>query len=281
MSDFKVVLAASLLLSSALFSSDEIKDKIQLIGSNVHMPLQVVPYPQSAASDTILLKVVLPENGTIEKKNSIGVQLKLINFALGVTTRNNLFPQLRECPSGQTVRVVVDNEPFVLVGLQSEDSFNANLDVMRKNLNFKLSDLDKGEHVIRVFPATSYGESIKRYNNFDASTVYVGAKRNTIQQDLSKPYLTYNEPQGEYKLKSTQDPILLDFFISNCTLTREGYKVLLTIDGEVMGKLYQWVPYLIFGLTKGKHTVRLELLDPQDAVVPGLFNVNERTINVK
>jgi hypothetical protein len=141
--------------------------------------------------------------------------------------------------------------------------------------------LDKGEHVIRVFPATSYGESIKRYNNFDASIVYVGAKRNTLQQDLSKPYLTYNEPQGEYKLKSTQDPILLDFFISNCTLTREGYKVLLTIDGEVMGKLYQWVPYLIFGLTKGKHTVRLELLDPQDAVVPGLFNVNERTINVK
>lgn len=272
---------AGLSLFGSLFALDSFQDKIFLIGSNAQLPLQVVPYSPTPASDTILLKVVLPENGDMQKKSSVSVQLKMVNFSLGTSTKNTLFPGLRENPKGQTIRVIIDNDPYISVGVLAEDSYNANLDVMRKNLNFKLSDLDKGEHIIRVFPVTSYGESVKRTNNFDVSTFYVGAKKSTIKQDLAKPFLTYNEPQGEFKLKSPQDPILLDFFISNCTLTREGYKVQLTIDGQVLGKLYQWTPYLLFGLTKGKHTIKLDLLDVDDQIVSGDFNSNERVITIK
>jgi hypothetical protein len=275
----KILAAVSVFGSIAAL--DTFHDKILLIGSQSPMPLQVVPYAPTPASDTILLRVVLPENGDMQKKSPVSVQLKMANFSLGTTTKNTLFPGLRENPKGQTIRVVVDNEPYISVGILAEDSYNANLDVMRKNLSFKLQDLDKGEHIIRVFPVTSYGESIKRTNNFDVSTFYIGTKKNTIKQDLSKPYLTYNEPQGEFKLKSNQDPVLLDFFLSNCTLTREGYKVQLTIDGEVLGKLYQWSPYLIFGLTKGKHSIKLELLDSSDQLVPGEFNSNTREITIK
>ena len=266
---------------ASVWGSDSYAEKIILIGSQTQIPLQVVPYAPTPASDTILLKIVLPENGEIQKKSPISTQLKMANFALGVTTRNTLFPGLRENAKGQTIRVIVDNQPYISVGVLSEDSYNANLDVMRKNLSFKLNDLDKGEHILRVFPVTSYGESVKRQNNFDVSTFYIGTKKNTIKQDLSKPFITYNEPQGEFKLKSSQDPILLDFFLSNCTLTREGFKVQLTIDGEVLGKLYQWSPYLIFGLKKGKHAVKLELLDPSDKLVPGEFNSTEREITIK
>lgn len=275
----KILAALSLVVS--LSAQDYIQDKIMLIGSMAPMPLQVIPYAQSPASDTILLRVVLPENADVQKKSTVSVQLKMANYALGVTTKNQLYKGLRENPKGQTIRVVVDNQPSISVGVLAEDSFNANLDVMRKNLNFKIQDLENGEHILRVFPVTSYGESIKRPNNFDVSTFYVGTKKNTIKQDLSKPYLTYNEPQGEFKLKSIEDPILLDFFLSNCTLTRQGYKVRLTIDGEVLGNLFQWSPYLIFGLSKGKHKVVLELLDSEDKLVPGEFNSNEREITIK
>ncbi len=268
-------------LFSMLSALESYQDKFILIGSQSPMPLQVVPYPQSPTLDTILLKVVLPENGEVQKKSPVSVQLKMVNFSLGITSKNNLFPGLRENPKGQTIRVIVDNNPYLSVGVLSEDSYNADLDMMRKNLSFKLPDLEKGEHVIRVFPVTSFGESIKRQNNFDVSTFYIGTKKNTVKQDLSKPFITYNEPQGEFKLKSTQEPVLLDFFLSNCTLTREGYKVRLTVDGAVLGNLYQWTPYLLFGLSKGKHTVKLELLDTNNSLVPGDFNSTERTILIK
>ena len=274
-------LLALLGVFSALCAIDTFHDKFILIGSDAQMPLQVVPYPQSPSLDNILVKVVLPENGEVQKKSPVSVQLKMVNFSLGVTTKNTLFPGLRENPKGQTIRVIIDNNPYLSVGVLSEDSYNADLDMMRKNLSFKLPDLEKGEHVIRVFPVTSFGESIKRQNNFDISTFYIGAKKNTINQDLSKPFITYNEPQGEFRLKSPQEPVLLDFFLSNCTLTREGYKVRLTVDGSVLGNLYQWSPYLLFGLSKGKHTIKLELLDSRDAVVPGDFNSTERTITIK
>lgn len=268
-------------LATTLQAIEPFKDKIHLIGTNPSIPLQIVPYAPSPAADNIFLRVVLPEYGELLNKAPVSFQLKMVNFALGVTSKNKLFPTLREDPLGQSIRVVVDNRPYTSVGVLAEDSYNANLDVMRKNLSFKLSDLEKGEHVIRCFPVTSFGECIKRGNNFDVSTFYVGTKKAAIRQDLSKPYLTYNEPQGEYSLKSAQDPILVDFFISNCTLTRQGYKVRISIDGEVLGMLYQWTPYLLFGLKKGEHTVRLELLDADDILVPGDFNFAERKIVIK
>jgi hypothetical protein len=92
--------------------------------------------------------------------------------------------------------------------------------------------------------------------------------------------LTYNEPSDNMPLTEGQ-PILLDFFISNCELTKDGYKVRLSIDGKGTRTLTSWQPYYIYGLKRGRHKVKLELLDPDDKVVPGTFNRVERTINVQ
>jgi hypothetical protein len=72
----------------------------------------------------------------------------------------------------------------------------------------------------------------------------------------------------------------LDFLISNCELTPDGYKVRLTIDGNVHRTLTSWQPYYIYGLSKGKHTIRLELLNKEEKV-PGSFNDVTRTIYVQ
>lgn len=253
-----------------------------LIGSHSTLPLQIVPLRRSPASNAIEIRIVFPKEYALERSSPIRSQLRLIGFPLGVKTRSSGLPALKESPNGQTVRVIVDNEPHFSLTLGAEGSEDANLDVYRKRLNFKLpNDLTQGEHVLRVYPVFSYGESIKLPNNFDVSTFYKGSRKPVIRQDLSKPYLTYNEPQGEYILKNLNDPILLDFYISNCTLAREAYKVRVTIDNEVIGKLYQWTPYLIYGLKPGEHTIKLELLDPSNDKVPGLFNEVERTIQIK
>ena len=46
-------------------------------------------------------------------------------------------------------------------------------------------------------------------------------------------------------------PVLLDFFISNCELTSDGYKVRLIVDGDAIRTLTSWQPYYIYGLKKG------------------------------
>ncbi len=55
----------------------------------------------------------------------------------------------------------------------------------------------------------------------------------------------------------------------------------LTIDNANQRTLSAWQPYYLYGLKKGVHRIRLELLDPQNVLVPGIFNDVERTIVVK
>lgn len=258
------------------------KETFILIGSNATLPLQVIPMERSPIPNTIILKVAFPKEGELEHSQVIRSQVRLEGFPLGVFSNTNGLPPLRENKRGQTLRVVIDNEPYFSVNLDSEDSFNANLDVYRKVLSFTLpKNIKSGEHVLRVYPVLSYGESLKNPGNFSALTFYKQSKSPTQSQNLRGPYLTYNEPQGEFVLKNPNDPILVDFYVQNCRLGREAYKVRLTIDEEVIGNLYEWSPYLIYGLSKGSHVVKMELLDPEGNLVSGEFNQTERTIQVK
>ena len=137
-------------------------------------------------------------------------------------------------------------------------------------------------HVIRAYPCRSYHESIKSANAFTASIFYFQEKKDNPKVDLSAPYLTYNFPQGDipYNEKKPK-PVLLDFYLTHCTLSKDGYKVRLTIDGNIQRQLTTWQPYYIYGLKKGMHKIRLELLDPKNKRVAGLFNDVERTITLK
>lgn len=98
--------------------------------------------------------------------------------------------------------------------------------------------------------------------------------------DLSAPYLTYNIPVGSYNLEEG-DPILLDFYIKNCELSPDGYKVKLSIDGKEIATLTEWRPYYIYGLKKGKHTIGLQLLDRKNNLDQGEFNNVEETIHIQ
>ena len=70
--------------------------------------------------------------------------------------------------------------------------------------------------------------------------------------------------------------ILLDFYLVNCTLSPNGFKVRATIDGTEF-LLTNWQAYTIEGLKEGKHEIKLELIDKNNVLVKSPYNPVVRT----
>ena len=66
--------------------------------------------------------------------------------------------------------------------------------------------------------------------------------------------------------------MLLELHVSNATLAPDQYKVKLWVDTTAMPDIVKWQPYYITGLTKGEHTVKLQLIAPDGSMVPGTYN---------
>ncbi len=242
--------------------------------------LRVQPVSRTPEADTVKVVIAVPKPDQVIKSNPVWVQLRVDGFALGADS--GMFDRADEIAvsdMGQTIHVVVDNQPYIPMNEQPLDPFTEQGFYYDTSYKFEIPKrLSRGVHTLRVFPARSFGESLKGENTYAAMTFYVGGEEGTVP-DLSKPYLTYNEPSSRMDLSQDQ-PILLDFYLSNCTLTSDGYKVRLSIDGKVQRTLTLWVPYYIYGLPKGKHTVRLELLGKNDKLVDGPFSDVQETIVV-
>lgn len=243
--------------------------------------LRIVPVPRTPEPDHVTLKVLFPKDQEMKNNTPIQGQLKLAGYSLGTDSD---FPRKHEIfndKDGQSLHIFIDNQPYFSV---SEALINALDDVEEyfdQTADFEIPfKLQPGMHVIRAFPVRSFNESLKDDGCFAVSTFYYKQKTDNPQIDLSSPYLTYNEPQGEYSYNKGE-PILLDFYLTNCQLSRDGYKVRLTIDNDMQRTLFVWQPHYIYGMKQGSHRIRLELLDPQNRPVGGLFNDVQRTIVIK
>jgi hypothetical protein len=138
-------------------------------------------------------------------------------------------------------------------------------------------EFDKGAYVALAFLSRSYHESVKNPNSFAVIPFTVGGAT-PIDADLNAPHLFYSRPKGTYKLDES-NKILLDFFLVNCTLSENGYKVKADINGTEK-VIHSWQPYLVEGLEKGKNAIKLELIDAEGNTVSSPFNpvVREFTI---
>ncbi|MES2122754.1 MAG: hypothetical protein V4492_08275 [Chlamydiota bacterium] len=246
--------------------------------------IQVVLVDPTPDPNVVETKILFPKEGEIKKSSPIKGQIRLDGIALGVDTEDT--PRRNEVwndPEGQSLHIFIDNQPYFSVNEAFIDALDDVENYFDQRADFEIPfKLQPGMHVIRAFPVRSFNESIKSDQAFTASIFYYQTKKDSSNVDLSKPYLTYNEPQGEYDYDEKKNqPILLDFYLSNCNLSMDGYKIRLTIDNEVQRNLTSWQPYYIYGLKKGMHRIRLELLDPQNKVVPGVFNDVQRTIVLK
>jgi hypothetical protein len=100
--------------------------------------------------------------------------------------------------------------------------------------------------------------------------------------DASKPLLTYSRPKGEYK-GADADAIMIDFWLSNARLVGDGgeYRVRYSVDNGEPKYIEKWQPVWISGWNGGKHSVKVELVDRNGAVVDnGGYNSTTREITV-
>lgn len=245
--------------------------------------VQVVPVDPTPDPNEVETRILYPKQNELRMSSPVKGQIRAQGFALGVDSVAQ--PRKHEIwndSEGQSLHIFIDNQPYFAVNEALIDALDDTEDYFDQTAEFEIPfKLQPGMHVIRVFPVRSYNESIKSARAFAASVFYFQEKKDNPQIDLNKPYLTYNEPQGEYDYSKKTQPILLDFYLTNCTLSKDGYKIRLTIDNDNQRILTSWQPYYIYGLKRGMHRIRLELLDPQNNPVGGLFNDIQRSIVIK
>jgi hypothetical protein len=268
----KAFVCCGLLISTSLFGAviEEGKE-----GGGIRViPVEATPQPES-----VEIHIAFPEMGEVKEKNPVTVQVRLEGYPIGYTTDLPRAREIRNSQEGQALRILIDNEPYMEINDAIDDFTDSEEADFNSILQTQIPyNLRSGAHLIRMFLVRSYGECLKGGESYVSSYFYVGSKKEKNPFDLTQPYLTYNQPEGDFK---TGMPILLDFYLSNTQLSKDGYKVRLTIDGKDKRLLTDWVPYYIYGLKTGSHKIKLELLDPEGHVLPGFFKETQRMIFVK
>ena len=88
--------------------------------------LRVVEVPSSPESNTIVLRLIFPRPFENKRKNPVNVQMRVEGFPLGTMTQNDRANQIFNDPDGQSIHVVIDNEPYLAFHQAVEDSFDEN-----------------------------------------------------------------------------------------------------------------------------------------------------------
>jgi len=242
--------------------------------------IRVIPVSETAESENIELTIQYPEANELKNSLPIHVQVRVEGYPLGIITDDPRQKEIRSCDKGQTIRVVVDDNPYILLNQDNAptDAFDNHDAYFQDSVETRIKDnIGVGDHLLRVYPAYSYGEAVRGKDTFDWS-IFCFKKQGITKIDLKAPMITYNEPQGVF---SGGKPILLDFLCHNCTLSEDGYQVRLSVDGKMVKKLSSAQPYYLYGIEKGSHKIKLELIDSSGKVVGGLFTSATRTISVR
>lgn len=188
-------------------------------------------------------------------------QFAVENFELGSQTSGAGDNGLANSDKGQHIHFILNNEPY-------HAHYGAEVEM----------DLKDGNYTLLAFLSRSYHESVKNPHAFVLTQFNAGQPESFKELDLNAPHMFYSRPKGEYKGNETKR-LLLDFYLVNCTLSPEGYKVRATINGTDF-MLTKWIPYVVEGLADGEVTVKLELLDAEGNVVNSPFNPVERKVTL-
>ncbi len=226
------------------------------------------------------LELKSPDDGATldEGKDTFNFEVK--NYQLGAQTPDADQKMCANSAKGQHIHFIMDNAPYVA-------SYNPQI----------VSELKAGDHVLLAFLSRSYHESIKTKKAYILKEFYVpmsdtfsGTKLRgadymnripkRVEFDEKAPHLFSSRPKGEYIGDQETKKVMLDFYLVNCTLSAEGYKVRATINGSEF-TFTKWAPYIIEGLPLGETKIKLELLDKSGTPVKSPYNGTERTIILK
>ena len=218
--------------------------------SNAKLKLMVAPQATQFPDAKLTLDTILRNEKTME----VEYKFKVNGFELKAQTPDAGTRGCANSADGQHIHFILNNKPYIA---EYTSDFKAKA--------------DPGRNIALNFLSRSYHESVKNSGAVVLKEFTMPGEGGLAAGDMSKdPTLFYSRPKGDYK-KMDGDKILLDFYLLNTDLEKEGYSVRATIDGEVW-TINKWEAYFIEGFELGKHTVRLELIDGNGQVVPGPFN---------
>lgn len=220
--------------------------------------LRLLAYGSENSYEDAKLSLVEGDRSYSEGMNIL--QFEVENFQLAEQTNEAIASEIANSEKGQHIHYIHNNGPY-------SAHYTSKVE----------AELSEGNNVILAFLSRSFHESIKSPTAFVYKNLIVG--ENTIPYDISSPTLIYSRPKGSYKGKINK--VLVDFYLLNAELSKEGMKVRLTIN-DVEFILDSWQPYLVEGLSEGSHSFRIQLIDQDGKVIPGPFNDSgERIISLE
>lgn len=209
------------------------------------------------------LELTSPEQGTDLAAGENTFQFNVTNYTLGQQTPDAATKGIANSDKGQHIHFILNNGPYTA---QYEPTVKA--------------PLEDGHYVLLSFLARSYHESVKSPNAYQLRQFVVGSPGSFKEADLKAPHMFFSRPKGKYIGPKETDKLLLDFYLVNCDLSPDGYKVRATINGQEF-TFTKWAPYVIEGLPLGEVKIKLELLDAAGQLVPSPFNPVERTATLE
>lgn len=186
------------------------------------------------------------------------------NYQLGDQTPDAPQKMCANSGKGQHIHLIIDDNPYIA---KYEPEFE--------------QAVEDGEHYVLSFLSRSYHESIK------TPTAHVAMKANfqggniTEQSDIEGPMLFYSRPKGNYIGKANTEKVMLDFYLINTTLSADGNKVKVEVNGEKEFIVDEWKPYFLEGLPMGDNKIKLTLLGPDGNALDVPLNPVERVFTLK
>ncbi len=225
--------------------------------------IKLSPAPATADFPEAKLALKSPANSSLQDGVD-SFKFEVSNYTLGAQTPDADQKMCANSAKGQHIHFIWDNAPYVA-------SYSPTVG----------QDVKPGHHVLLAFLSRSYHESIKHkgayiLKEFDADSK-IKVKDNF---DEKAPHIFASRPKGDYVGEKEIKKVMLDFYLINCTLSPNGYKVRATINGTEF-LLTKWQPYIIEGLPVGANKIKLELLNKNNQLVKSPYNGTERTINLK
>ena len=246
-------------------------------------PVTVLKVPEAKYNASAKLKITSPH----VLKNKSPILVLVSNFPIGVDIKSQALEDLKVPlnPAGSRVLVAFSNGKRLYVSKNNVNLLLTQRTYFNKRFRVQVTDpiynsLRDTNFIISSMLVNCYGETIKNENAFYSDIYCYTHERKGIigiKAAIEKPYLVYNEPYGTV----ASGGILLDFYVKNATMSSNEHKVDLYVDNRKIVRLFTWNPYVIHNLSPGKHTIRLELIDPAGNIIKNVVSNNESTIYVK
>ncbi len=267
--------AGAALFFASCGSGDTNKDKAATADSVVAVHLSpvalaaVTPSPEFPGAALNIASVKAEKVGQDSAKVSFEFGVK--NYELKMQTADKGSKMCNNSDKGQHIHFILDNGPYKAL-------YEPKNEVTLPN--------DGKEHYLVAFLSRSYHESIKTKG---AAVVYhfkideKGALKKL--DDPKAPMLFYSRPKGDYMGKDVAN-VLLDFYVWNCSLAPDGYKVKAEISNETIPAqqltttIDKWEPHFIQNLGLGKCKVSLSLIDKDGKAADGPMTTASREFNL-